>query len=344
MRTTCHHCGGSLTLPEGYSAATIRCSWCEAAAEVPANLRAKAKADEDDGKELYDFTDEPLPELPKPPVKTIPGMPIRRKARAAVFTAAENVGVPLLKGDTEERPDGPDTPYTVPGTGLKPCPECSGELPLAATFCVHCGTPLIGPDRQPVRRTYTPIDREWIDGWRPHFRRNLFFILLMVNAAAVLLGIWVTGADLKLGSVWLKNLAISVVPVFLQAFLLGTYGTLRVIRTRERRCEVWRTWRFAFIPMKPKPIPLAGCAGTGRIVQVTGFAEFVITFTLLPLGLVPGLLFLAMVYLPVRCNTVIVDEDKGTVHTVLRAQPMAEADDAAKVLAEAAGLTFHKVL
>jgi hypothetical protein len=156
--------------------------------------------------------------------------------------------------------------------------------------------------------------------------------------------VWVRGDNMKLGSVWLENFALSIVPVFLQALMLGTYGRLRVIREREGRYEVWRTWRFAFIPLKPKLIPLDGCAGTGRLVQTTGFAELAIAFSLLPLGIVPGLLFMAMVYLPVRCNTVIVDEDKGTEHTVLRGQTMAEAEDAAKVIAEATGMTYHKVL
>jgi len=260
------------------------------------------------------------------------------------FPDADNAGVPLLKGDAEARLEGPDTPYSLPGNGLKRCPECRGELPLAATFCIHCGTPLIGPDRQPVRRKYKPIDREWIDGWSPHFRRNLFFMLLVVNAAAVLLGVWVRGDNMKLGRVWLENLVLSIVPVFLQAFMLGTYGTLRVIREREGHHEIWRTWRFAFIPLQPKLIPLDGCAGTGRIAQTTGFAELAVGMSLLALGIVPGLLFLAMVYLPVRCSTVIVDEDKGTVLTVLRSQTLAEADDAAKVIAEATGMTWHKVL
>jgi hypothetical protein len=340
---TCEHCRGNITLAEAFSGATVRCTWCDTVVEVPEHLRAAAKPADDDGGELYSFANEPLPEPPKPERKVVAGMPVRRRTKA-VFPAEENAGVPLLKGDAEERLDGPDTPYTVPGTGLKPCPECHGELPLAATFCVHCGTPLIGPDRQRKRRTYTPIDHEWVDGWRPPFRRNLFFVLLAVNAAAVLLGVWARGDSMKPGRVWVENLALSIVPVFLQAFLLGTYGTLRVIRERDGSHRIWRVWRFAFIPFPPKQVPLDGCAGTGRIVQTTGFAELAIAFSLLPLGILPGLLFLAMVYLPVRCNAVIVDEDKGTVHTVLRSQPMAEAEDAAKLVAEAAGMTYHKVL
>jgi len=342
----CEQCRGNITLSEGYSGSSIRCTWCEVTVAVPENLRAEdpQPANEDDDRPLYAFVNEPepLPEPPKPKQRATGAASVRRSR--GVFPTAENTGVPLLKGDGEERLDGPDTPYTVPGTGLKPCPECGGELPIAATFCVHCGTPLIGPDRQPVRRKYVPIDREWIDGWAPQFRRTLFFVLLGVNAAAVLLGVWIRGDNMKLGSVWLENLALSIVPVFLQAFMLGTYGTLRVIREREGRCQIWRTWRFAFFPLKPKLVSQEGCAGTGFVAQQQGFAEWAVFAALLALGVVPGLVFLAMVILPTRCNTVIVDENRGTVATLLRSKSVAEATDAAKITAEATGFTWHKVL
>ena len=351
VRMACNHCRGSLSLPEGYTSATIRCHWCDAAADVPDHLRSTKLADVmaelDEPPRLtenYAFVPDPEPEKPAVSPKK-PRVLANANSYRATFEAADNAGAPLLRGSQIETDDGPVVPYTVPGTGLKPCPECQGELPIAATFCVHCGTPLVGPDRDPVRRQYTPIDREWHDGWPPHFRKSLFFLLLIVNAAMVLLGIIIRGDNLKLGSVWAENIAYSIVPVFLQAFLLGTYGTLRATRERDGRASVWRSWHFAFIPLRPKLVSLENCAGVGHVpAEPVGFAGLVVCMFLFALCVIPGVLFLVMVMLPVRCNVVLTNELRGSEATILRGKSVADAQEVAKVVAEATGMTWHKVL
>jgi hypothetical protein len=341
-----------LSLPEGYTSATIRCHWCDAAAEVPEYLRSTKLADviaqlDEPAKltENYAFVPDPEPEKPPPsprkPRVLASGFPNSYRAN---FEAADNAGAPMLQGNQIETDDGPVIPYTVPGTGLKPCPECQGELPIEATFCVHCGTPLIGPDRDKVRRQYTPIDREWYDGWPPHFRKSLFLLLLLINAVLVLIGIIVRGDDLKLGSVWAENIACSIVPLFLQAFLLGTYGSLRVIRERDGHASVWRTWHFCFIPLRPKLLPLANCAGVGALPPAPGIAELFVCAVLFTMCILPGVIFLFMVILRERVNIELVNELRGKEATILRGKSVAEAQEIAKVVAEATGVTWYKVL
>ena len=120
----------------------------------------------------------------KPTAKPVPSRKAKPNTNAADlrpnFEPDEPTGPNLLEGDEIERDGDETSPYAVPGTGLKKCPECRGDLPLDATLCVHCGSE-IGTSQKKAKREYTPLFKEWEAYYSFDTRLKAFFVLQGIN-------------------------------------------------------------------------------------------------------------------------------------------------------------------
>ena len=361
QRFICGNCGGKATVPPGYAKAKVRCEHCGYYAEVPAEMRAapgtvpEAESPFDEptkpavrARGIPDFDDET-----RAPIiaKKAPAKPLSAKPRSdprdhrPEFEEQTGVGIPLLEGDDVERDGIVATPYAVPGIGLKRCPECKGDLPLDATFCVHCGWELIGKKKLKAQREFEPIDKTWHEGWSPAFRLHVFIALQFANVALLILGMVATGQSFKdVGNIS-TNIFMNLINAALQAFILGSFETLRVTRDPGGRCALIKTRRYVFIPMAPFKIPWKRSSGVGIIATHNpGFISYVLCFYLLVMGCLPGILFYIFVIRPERFNAAICNEYGGSDETILHCKNYEHAVDVTRTVAEASGLKWHKIL
>ena len=359
QRFICGNCGGKATVPPGYAKAKIRCEHCGYYAEVPAEMRAVAGV----APEAESPFDEPAP----PPVRAcgIPDFdgdtPVPRKAPAKPLSAKpqrdardhrpefeeqSGVGVPLLAGDEVEHDGIEDTtPYAVPGTGLKTCPECRGELPLDAEFCVHCGWELVGKKKLRAKREFEEIDRTWHEGWSPAFRVQVFIALHFANVLLMILGMIATGQKFNDPTNLATNMLMNLMNAGLQAFILGSFETLRVTRDPKGRCTILKTRRYVFIPVTPFKIAWKKSSGVGILpTHEPGFVAYIVCVYLLLMGCLPGILFFLFVLRPERFNAAICNEYGGTDETILHCKDRAQAEDVTRTVAEASGLRWHSIL
>jgi hypothetical protein len=383
-RVQCQNCGGRVSLPAGYSRAKIRCPGCGYYADVPAELRgapdeepappppAPARAvpirrpdptPDAPEAEQYAFADLPPPP-PKPP-REAPAPAVARKAKpqpnprdTRPFFDPEPGGPPLLRG-TQEEHDDEIHPYTVPGTGLKKCPHCRGELPLDSAFCVHCGRELTSGAK--AVRTFQPINRTWHEGWPPLLRVQLFIGLQVVNAVAAVMLLAASSrpmTDLEgLASLVMTNLF----QIGMQAFLLGSYDTLAVKRTAKGQAALTRTRRVAFFPFPPAKLPWrqstnVGITGAdvglcpkllclyfalnGCFYVLTGvfFSPFTLGLAVIYFAVAVG--FYWVVLRPDRFEVNLCDVYGSTDEVAFRSQDRAEAEEVATTVAEATGLSY----
>ena len=363
QRFICGNCGGKATVPPGYAKAKVRCEHCGYYAEVPPEMRSAPDA----VPEAETPFDQPTAAPKKPPIRARvadnfgedepPPPPKKGRAKAVIsrpqrdprdhrpeFEERIGVGLPLLAGDQIER-DGEATPYEVPGTGLKQCPECKGDLPLDATFCVHCGWELAGKKALKAQREFEPIDKTWHEGWSPAFRLQLFIALQFANVALLILGMVATGQSFKdVGNIS-TNIFMNLINAAMQAFILGSFESLRATRDPGGRCTLIKTRRYVFVPMAPFKIPWKRSAGVGIMATHNpGFISYVICFYLLTMGCLPGILFYIFVIRPERFNAAICNEYGGSDETILHCKNYEQAVDVTRTIAEASGLKWHKIL
>ncbi len=363
QRFICGNCGGKATVPPGYAKAKVRCEHCGYYAEVPAEMRASSDA-VPEAETPFDQPTAPKPppirarvaddfgedEPPPPPKKGRAKGVIARPQRdprdhRPEFEEEVGVGIPLLAGDHVEHEGPITTPYAVPGTGLKPCPECRGELPLDAAFCVHCGWELVGKRKMKAQREFEPIDKTWHEGWSPAFRMHVFITLQFVNVALMILGMYATGQSFKdVGNIG-TNIVMNLLNAGLQAFILGSYETLRVIRDPGGKCTMIKTRRYVFFPWPEFKIQWKRSSGVGIMATHNpGFIAYVICFYLLTMGCLPGILFFIFVLRPERFNAAICNEYGGSDETILHCKNYEQAVDMTRTIAEASGLKWHRIL
>jgi hypothetical protein len=341
----CGNCGGKVPLPAGHAKAKIRCVHCGYYADVPPDQRSAEPP-------VDDTPPDAPPTKPRkrsaPPAKSAPPVQVRERANPRdtrpEFVAQENAGPPLLEGNQDEDDAGP---YTVHGSGLKNCPECRNELPLDATFCVHCGVHLdaASAGRPKKKRTYTEIDEWFGEGFRLPTRLALFAIAQVLNvlltAGLLYLNAW------KFDAMAVATGAVNMlVNVGLQAFILGSYDTLRVQRTETGKATLTRTRRLLFIPLKPAKIAWKQSAGVGRYATHAGdvFAWATCLYLLACAGCLPGILFWWFVLKPERFNVALADIYQGIEETVFHAKDGDEAEKVSALIAEATGLRKLSVL
>jgi hypothetical protein len=384
-RVQCQNCGGRVNLPAGYSRAKIRCPGCGYYADVPAELRgvpdeepppapAPARAmpvsrpeptpaqTDLPAKEQYAFADLPPPP-PKPPRES-PTPAVARKAKpqpnprdTRPFFDPDPSGKPLLEG-TQDEDDDEVRPYAVPGTGLKKCPHCRGDLPLDSAFCVHCGRELTSGAK--AVRTFQPINRTWHEGWPPLLRVQLFIGLQVINAVAAVMLLAASSrpmTDLEgLVSLVMTNLF----QIGMQAFLLGSYDTLAVKRTAKGQAALTRTRRVAFFPLPPAKLAWRQSTNVGisgadvgcfPVLMCLYFAINGVFYTIAALYSL-FLLGLAVIYFavaagfywvvlrPNRFEVNLCDVYGSTDEVAFRSQDHKEAKEVATTVAEATGLSY----
>lgn len=328
--------------------------------------------DEYDGESKYSFA-EPLPP-PPPPLTPHPTPAGSRKPREARPQADPRdfrakfepdnpefpEGEPLLKG-TREESDDEALPYTVPGTGLKKCPECRGELPLDSSLCVHCGFDL-GTGKK-AGRVFQPITAEWHEGWTPLLRIQIFVGLQVVNLLAAILLIATGGATFDFAGVVTLVLT-QAFQIGLQAFLIGTYDTLQVKRTAKGSATVYRVRRIAFYKTPPVKVPWKKSTNVGIAGADTGlfpkllclyfflnaffygvsalYSCFMLGLSAIYLAVAVG--FYWVVVRPSRFEVILCDVYGATDEVVFRCEDREQADEVCHIIAEATGLTYRKVV
>lgn len=321
--------------------------------------------------EGYAFSE---PALPPPPTPVRPKSAFGAKSREARPQADPRdfrakfepefpdypKGEPLLKG-TREESDDEVQPYTVPGSGLKKCPECRLELPLDATLCVHCGFDLATGER--AGRVFQPITAEWHEGWAPLLRIQIFVGFQIVNLLAAVLLMATGGAKFDFSGV----VTLVITQLFqtgLQAFLLGTYDTLSVKRTAKGSASMTRVRRVGFYKFPPVKLPwknstMVGIAGTdvGLFPKLlclyfflnAGFyalsalvSIFMIGLSAVYLGVAIG--FYWVVLRPSRFEVNLCDVYGSTDEIAFRCENREQAEEVCGVISEATGLHYRKVM
>jgi hypothetical protein len=366
-RVMCSHCGGKVPIPPGHTRAKIRCGSCGYYADVPPNLRAseepsdglptiqpKKPADEtreENGVTIPSYFDDdagttrprkpqrnwgdPEPDAtpvppPKKPKATARPNPNPKDIRPDFQVSDEAPRGPNLIEGTQEEHDDQAIPYTVPGDGMKRCPDCGTNLPYEATLCVHCGVEF--GKKKKKKKTFETINREWeprlpfttrlkIFGGLQVF--NVFFLIFIRNVASFDHGLVLL---VFLGS--------------LQAFLLGSFEKIAVLRNTKGQTTLTKIWRIGFIPLAPMEMKWKERHGIGVITgHAMGCIEWFTFACLLMLLIVPGVLFYFLVLNPVRYNVVLCDVYGSTEERLFTTTHEDTAHEICDVLATATGLT-----
>ncbi|CAN5322281.1 hypothetical protein BH11PLA2_BH11PLA2_00760 [soil metagenome] len=313
-RLDCTACGHRLELPPGFAKAKLRCEACGYYTSVPEKLRNAAV---------------PEPEL-EPVTPAVSARPA--KAMAASPKAPPKVAPPLLAG-TDDEDDG--MPYAVPGDATQKCSACNKELPLDATFCVHCGIDFASKKKK--KKKFEAVDKSWEPRWPFELRLKVLGGLQVVN---LLLAIFLSN-ELSLSG----GFSSLVIQAAIQALIIGTFEKLTVRRTGKGTCTIEKTWRVAFYPMAPKPLDHKESQGVGIIAtQNAGFLEWFTMIYLCLFLIVPGLLFYWYIIRPDRFNISLCDVYGSTNEIAFRTTERAQAEEICETIRDCAGLWYKPVL
>lgn len=333
-RIACQNCGGRVELPDGFSRPKIRCPGCGYYAEVPTEMRSP--------REPEAVESEPQPR--KLPQKIATAKAVS-KARPKAdprdtrpdFELDEPSGVPLLAG-TQDEDD--DKPYAVPGTGMQNCPHCRGDLPLSATFCVHCGKELSSGSK--AARVHQPMVAEWVEGFALLTRYKILAGMQVLNFFGTLLALNAEGFT---SSAIMTNLIFQVIHVALQAFIVGSFDTVNLKRNAKGQTTITRTKRIAFYPLEPMKIPWKKSTNLGIIgTHESGIVAWIFCIYLLMLGILPGVLFYWFVIHPELCQVNLCDVYGSTDEVLFRSRTREKAEEVTDFVIEATGLQIKKVM
>jgi hypothetical protein len=364
QKIVCGNCGGKVKLPPGFAKAKIRCGNCGYYADVPPDQRSTVSAD-DDGPTLpapknaapsqppplrrgaSPADPPPLPDAAPRPPKPVKPIQVRPRTdprdKRPEFVTDGTAGPPLLEGTREED----DNPYTVHGTGLKNCPKCRGELPLDATFCVHCGEHLdpLDRDRPKKKRTYTEIDETFTEGFLLPTRLAIFAAFQVLNVVFTVTALAASSFRID-GTAVVTGVFAGLFNTALQAFIVGSYDALRVQRNAKGRATITRRRRICFIPLPPVKIEWKSRTGVGRYATHTAgvFEWLVCLYLLLCAACLPGVLFWWFVIKPERYNVALTDVYNGIEETVFHSRGQEQAEQVAELIAEATTLQLKSVL
>lgn len=366
----CGNCGGKIKLPAGFAKAKIRCGACGYYAAVPPEMRSAAPA-EDEAPAPPPKKKQARPAPPPPPPPTDDTPPERDRPQRTVVTPVEDPGspeptvkpararartnprdtrpefvpedgaaTPYLEG-TQDEDD--DRPYGVEGDGLIRCPECQGELPSDAAFCVHCGTHLDdGRKARPKKkRTYTEIDREFGEGFPLPTRLALMGVVLLLNVVLTVAAVVAVAEDKKVDKAGIATGGVVfLINSGLQAFIIGSYSTLRVQRNERGKGTLTVTRRFCFLPTSPVTVEWKSLVGVGRLATHSGGIIDWVTcvYLLVAAGCLPGILFWWFALKPERYHVVLCNLYGGVEETLFRGKNQQQAEEIADVVAEATGL------
>jgi len=351
-RIPCGNCGGQIALPAGHAKAKLRCTHCGYYAEVPAELRATVAVDAPAAASSASGTVATDDVYSAAKVRALPADPVpppKPKARPRVdardtrpeFLVEDGVGAPLLEGTQEDD----DLPYAVPGTGLKPCPHCRVELPLDATFCVHCGEHLTEAGKGKPKRTYEPMSGFWQEGWTWTTRVKILAGLQVTNLLIIALFMTINGQKLSDGQAGSTNLSVNLFNIFLQVFLVGSYESLSLNRTATGKTTIIRHRRIAFYKLPDQKVKWKQTSGAGVLAtHDPGMVSWLVMIYLVLCGIVPGVVFYLMVIRPERFSPALCDEYRCVREVLFRTKDRLVAADAAKMVSDATSLKYYKVL
>jgi hypothetical protein len=299
---TCSACGTVLGVPKGgVPRDGLSCNWC-GYVTLPAS--------------------EPAPS-PKPAPRPAPA-PV-----AAAPAAPADKPAPHPWADDD---DDNGLPYVLPPDEVKTrkCQACGKDIDLLAVVCVHCGFDAAA--RQKVERVYAPIDRTWEAGWPFERRMAVFLVFQGLNLLTLLMSL--IGSDGL--PVTMFGIALTV---GMQAFVIGTYDTLRIRRNKKGQTETTITWRVGFIPMAPKKVNWREHEGVAfGHYDPTGITDWWIFFVLLPWFILPAIFWYFYVIRSDRFFAALT-RDRGYPETYLyRGMSEAQAREICQVATDATAL------
>ena len=341
-RLDCEHCGARFDLPASHSRAKVRCESCGYYTPVPESMRNDAApppmdvAVEDEAAAIYAF-DEPAPRPKATPVAK-PGRKVAKARKRAdprdlrpefIIEDDDDIGPKLLEG-TQDEDD--DQPYAVPGSGLKPCPHCRVELPLNATFCVHCGSE-IGTLPKTRKREYQPVREEWHEGWSPLFRIQLFVGCVILDTVMFWIS-YFNGGSLSL---------MFILPqVLMQAFLIGSYDTLTLKRNLKGQSTLIRIRRIAFVKLTPVKLQWKDSTGITLFgVHDPGIFSWLTCAYLILLGILPGILFYWFIIRPEQFHVALCNVYGSTDEVIYHSKDREHAVEVAKGVADTMNLQIQ---
>jgi hypothetical protein len=252
--------------------------------------------------------------------------------REAVTTPAEPLAPAAEPYKWGDGGDDDGEPYSLPPEEIKtrPCTSCGRPIDRSAVVCVHCG--YHAEAKQKVERTFHPIDREWESGWPLKRRLAVLIVFQVLNVATIAFGVAVGGT--VSGSI-----SATAFYVVLQAFLVGTYDSVRIRRNQKGKAEITITWRVCFVPMAPKKVKWRDHEGIAVGLYHDGSVfDWVIFFDLFFFGIVPAILWW---YYVMRADHVYAAlcRDRGYPETYLyRGVNQEQAKEIAQVATDATSL------
>jgi hypothetical protein len=186
----------------------------------------------------------------------------------------------LLRGTTAD--DG--KPYTVIGGKPIPrCPECDARLPADdSPTCDGCGWNRAAGRK--VAKLFPPIARTWEAGWPLQWR-------LIAFAACQVLNVGTAAFIYSIDGRAVTSTGGFLVMVTFQAFVLGTFDRIDLIRTTKGKVTLVQQWRIAFWPLEPKTLRWRECEEIRVLHAETGLLEWVMFFGLLSTTIIGGLLW-----------------------------------------------------
>jgi hypothetical protein len=264
---TCAACGTVLGVPKGgVPKDGLPCNWCGYITLPSAEIaRPSAKP-----------TRRPDPAAAAPPSPTEP------VPAATTPASSPPRGAPYQWGDDE---DDNGQPYDLPPDEVKTrkCEKCRKDIDLVAIVCVHCGFDTRA--KQKVERVYSPVDRTWEAGWPFQRRMALFLAFQGLNLLTLIISL-VAGEGIP---ITFFGIAFTVT---LQAFVIGTYDTLRIRRNKKGQAEITVQWRVGFVPMAVKKLNWREHEGIAfGHYDPTGLSDWWIFFVLLPWFILPAILW-----------------------------------------------------
>jgi hypothetical protein len=261
MRATlpCTACGTVLGIPKsGMPKAGLSCNWC---GYVNVSV---------------------VEESPQPVALVAAPNPARNPEPPAPTQTPQPKAEPHRWADDE---DDNGQPYVLPHEEAKtrPCTACKKDIELLAVVCVHCGYD--AESKSKAQRTYQPIDREWQSGWPKDRRIACFLLFQAMNLGSLLIGL-ATGGSLVV------SVGFIMFFVALQAFICGTYESVRIRRNKKGQAEITSVWRVGFIPMAPTKVNWREHEGVvfGHY-DATGLMDWAIVLVFLPMGIIPAILW-----------------------------------------------------
>lgn len=177
-----------------------------------------------------------------------------------------------------------DKPYDMSKVAPT-CPKCEAELDEDYLACPACGF-----KPEPNDDATTPMKRGW-DSSPTLQTRLLAFGGFVI--ATILLG----GLSLLEGSHFVEMVIVSAIYIAFGSFALGTFDRIELRRTFEGKVALSRIWRFCFIPLSVRRIPLRGIetVATSANTERTAF-DWIMLVWFLSLCLLPGILWWIYVF------------------------------------------------